>query len=513
MKPILYEETETAFRSNGMGRLTDCISCKVTEERNGQYELELVYPVTGTHYEDLKEERIVACRHDDAGDIQPFRIYRIQRPMNGKVTVNARHISYQLSKVTVLPMAAGNCAEALSAMKENAVGDNPFSFWTDKELVADFSVKQPTSFRSLLGGIQGSILDVYGPGEYEWDRYEVKFHSHRGMDSGVTIRYGKNLTDVKKVTDSSGIWTGVVPYWLGMDNEVETLITLSEKVIWAENKDDYYQRMVIPLDLSSRFQTLPSEEQLRTAANAYIRNNQDTAIPTSIDVSFVNLWQTEEYKDVAPLQKLKLCDTLTIHHPGLGIVNKAKIVSVTYDVLLERYSTMTIGEVRSTLGESIQSVANDTARMDAPSFSAMEQSIRSALDTISGIKGGHIRMITGTNGEPNGFYLMDTKSIDTARNVLRVDQSGFAVSSEGINGSYQIIGTLAGVLYATAIQAGILKVMQGNTEKLYADFSTGALRIIADSFSFADGRTVESIAEEKANAAVAALEERLTQND
>lgn len=209
MKPILYEETETAFRSNGMGRLTDCISCKVTEERNGQYELELVYPVTGTHYEDLKEERIVACRHDDAGDIQPFRIYRIQRPMNGKVTVNARHISYQLSKVTVLPMAAGNCAEALSAMKENAVGDNPFSFWTDKELVADFSVKQPTSFRSLLGGIQGSILDVYGPGEYEWDRYEVKFHSHRGMDSGVTIRYGKNLTDVKKVTDSSGIWTGV----------------------------------------------------------------------------------------------------------------------------------------------------------------------------------------------------------------------------------------------------------------------------------------------------------------
>ena len=166
MKPILYDAAETEFKSNGMGRLSDAISCKVIEERNGQYELEMKYPVTGIHYEDLCEEQIIASRHDDTDDIQPFRIYKITRPMNGQVVVNARHISYQLSKVTVMPMTAESCTGALQAMKENSVGDNPYEFWTDKDVDGRFTISQPVSFRSYLGGTAGSILDVYGTGEY-----------------------------------------------------------------------------------------------------------------------------------------------------------------------------------------------------------------------------------------------------------------------------------------------------------------------------------------------------------
>ena len=231
-------------------------------------------------------------------------------------------------------MTANSCAGALAAMKQNSVGDNPYEFWTDKDVEGNFTISQPVSFRSYLGGTAGSILDVYGTGEYEWDKYLVKFHTHRGSDSGVTIRYGKNLTDVKKVTDSSGIWTGIVPFWHGLDeNESETLITLPEKVVYADTAEDYAYKMVIPVDFSGSFQSVPTEAQLRETAGAYVRNNATSAIPSSIDVSFVNLWQTEEYKNVAPLQRLRLCDTVTIHHRTLGVENKAKIVSVTYDVL------------------------------------------------------------------------------------------------------------------------------------------------------------------------------------
>lgn len=128
MKPILYPAGETEFTSNGLGRLSDTIRCTVTEERNGQYELELTYPVAGLHYGDICEERIIAATHDETGDIQPFRIYKITRPMDGKVTVFARHISYQLSKVVVMPFTAAGCSAALQGLKTKAVGDCPFTF-------------------------------------------------------------------------------------------------------------------------------------------------------------------------------------------------------------------------------------------------------------------------------------------------------------------------------------------------------------------------------------------------
>ena len=128
MKPILYPAGETQFKNNGLGRLSEATKCLVTEERNGQYELEMQYPITGRHYKEIIEERIIAARHDDSDDVQPFRIYKITRPMNGIVTVSARHISYQLSKVAVMPFTAETCAGALGGMIANSVGDCPFTF-------------------------------------------------------------------------------------------------------------------------------------------------------------------------------------------------------------------------------------------------------------------------------------------------------------------------------------------------------------------------------------------------
>ena len=476
MKPILYEADETQFKSNGMGRLSDAISCKVIEERNGQYELEMKYPVTGNHYKDLCEERIIASRHDDTDDIQPFRIYKITRPMNGQVEINARHISYQLSKVTVMPMTANSCAGALAAMKQNSVGDNPYEFWTDKDVEGNFTISQPVSFRSYLGGTAGSILDVYGTGEYEWDKYLVKFHTHRGSDSGVTIRYGKNLTDVKKVTDSSGIWTGIVPFWHGLDeNESETLITLPEKVVYADTAEDYAYKMVIPVDFSGSFQSVPTEAQLRETAGAYVRNNATSAIPSSIDVSFVNLWQTEEYKNVAPLQRLRLCDTVTIHHRTLGVENKAKIVSVTYDVLLERYSTMTIGEVRTSLGEAIQSAVSEANRNDVATLTSMELAIRHATDLLAGILGGHFRLLQNASGQPTGFVVMDTTDTATANKVLRVTSAGVQYSANKYNGSYTTICTLDGKISASAIKTGSLDASLIKTGVLNAALMTSGV--------------------------------------
>ena len=471
MKPILYPAGETEFRNNGLGRLSEATKCLVTEERNGQYELEMQYPITGRHYKEIVEERIIAARHDDSDDIQPFRIYKITRPMNGIVTVSARHISYQLSKVAVMPFAANTCAEALAGMIANSVGDCPFTIWTDKLLQASFSVDVPSSFRSLLGGTSGSILDVYGPGEYEWDKFTVKFHTHRGSNQDVMIRYGKNLTDVKKTTDTSNLWTGILPYWAGTDEaEQAVLVTLPEKVIYSDMAESFVYRMVVPVDLSSAFQEQPTVEQLRSRAQAYVNANAADGIPASIDVSFVALWQTEEYKNWAPLQKLKLCDTVTVYHKGLGIENKAKIVSVTYDVILERYEKMTIGEVKTNLGDSIRQISEEIKK-DVPTSASVSQAISLATNILSGSTGGNIVINTNAKGQPIEILSMNTADIKTATKIIKIDKNGISVSKTGYSGAFTVLldidgkldaAALKGIIDAAQIKSGTLSDKQSN---------------------------------------------------
>lgn len=471
MKPILYPAGETQFKNNGLGRLSEATKCLVTEERNGQYELEMQYPVTGRHYKEIIEERIIAARHDDSDDVQPFRIYKITRPMNGIVTVSARHISYQLSKVAVMPFSAETCAGALGGMITNSVGDCPFTFWTDKLLEAHFHVDVPSSFRSLLGGVSGSILDVYGPGEYEWDKFTVKFHTHRGADQNVMIRYGKNMTDVKKTTDTSNIWTGILPYWAGTDESEQTvLVTLPEKVIYSAYAGDYVYKMVVPVDLSSSFQEQPTVEQLRSRAQSYVAANAADGIPASIDVSFVALWQTEEYKNWAPLQKLKLCDTVTVYHKGLRIENKAKIVAVTYNVILERYEKMTIGEVKTNLGDSIRQISEEIKR-DVPTSASISQAISLATNILSGSTGGNIVINTNAKGQPVEILSMNTADIKTATKIVKIDQNGIAVSSAGYSGAFTVLldmngkfdaAALKGIIDAALVKSGVLSDKQSN---------------------------------------------------
>ena len=99
MKPVLYPSQETAFGSNGLGILTDAASCVITEERNGAFELEMTYPVSGIHYKEIAPRCIILAKPNPVDDPQPFRVYRTTKPMGGLVTIYGEHISYDLAGV------------------------------------------------------------------------------------------------------------------------------------------------------------------------------------------------------------------------------------------------------------------------------------------------------------------------------------------------------------------------------------------------------------------------------
>lgn len=447
MNPILYQAGETAFDTNGIGVLSDAILCEVPQELNGQYELELQYPVDGIHFADISLECCLLAKADPVSELQPFEIYRITKPMNGIVTVYARHIAYNQRGIVVSPFSAESCPAALEAMKAAATTDCPFGYWTDKTTAAKMSVKVPKSIWSLLGGSEGSFLDVYG-GEYEFDRYTVKLHSHRGENRGVSIRYGKNLTSLEQDANCANVYTGVYPYWTNADG---VLVELEEKILYAEG--NYIKQRIMPLDLSEKFESQPTEDQLREKAQQYMKNN-DIGTPTvSWKVEFVQLEQTEEYRGKALLERVLLGDTVSVEFPKMGVSASARAVAVRYDSIHERYKDITLGSVRANIADTIVQQQQAINRVQNPSY--FQNVVDRATNWITS-GNGYMVAIRDSNGNWQEICSLDAPDINSAVKVWRWNNGGLGFSSTGYNGPFKVAITQDGEIVADFITAGTL---------------------------------------------------------
>lgn len=462
MKPILFPSTATEFNTQGLGVLTDAISCTVTEERNGAFELTMQYPDTGVHFAEITDRCIIYAIPSPYRAPQPFRIYRITRPMNGIIMVYAQHITYDLSGVPLNPFTAINAPDALSKLSLNAAVDSPFTFWTDKSTVASFAVSTPSSTRSVLGGSSGSILDVYG-GEYEWDGFTVRLYGHRGYDNGVVISYGKNLTDIEQDRNISNVATGIYPYWTNAEG---ALVTCDPKIVNAPGTYDFTR--VVPVDFSSDFETQPTPAQLQARAEKYAEDNKIGIPKTSITASFVQLEQFPEYEDLALLEKCDLCDTVTIRYPQLGVEAKAEIVKIETDVLLERYNSVEIGDVRTNIADTI--VGQQQEIKQKPSETYLREAVLALTETIIGASGGAVRLLdTNNDGMPDTLYIADDPDPTKARKVWRFNHEGWGASNNGYNGPFSYGATLENGMVADFITAGTLNADLVNIVNLIAD--------------------------------------------
>ena len=477
MIPILFAENQTSFTTNGLGRLADALSCNVKEERNGIFELEMTYPITGVHYADLKETRIILTRTCDGGTPQPFIIYKITRPADGVVTVNAEHISYRLSTMVAMPFTATNAAQAVSRLSANIVGTNPFTFGTDIVKSADYKVELPSAARGLMGGQQGSLLQAYG-GEWEFNGFDCNLKASRGNDNHVTIRYGKNISNIKDDVDMTSVYTGIVPYWTdGTD-----LVILTEKVVMSSHASDYPFDIVKPVDFSSEFQEKPTEAQLRAAATSYVEANEGWKLNHNIDVSFVALWETEQYKNIAPVERVKLCDTVTVIYEPLGVNFQTKVIATNYDVLMDRYNEITLGSQTYQLGSIISTAITES---EERTDSKLERSIDRATKLIQGGLGGHVVFSTNADGEPEEILIMDTDDIETAVNVIRMNLAGIGFSTSGYEGPFSTAWTIDGHFSADFIDTGTLDASLITVEHLSADsIDTGAFTATGTAGSF-----------------------------
>nr|DAZ85038.1 MAG TPA: tail protein [Caudoviricetes sp.] len=363
--PVLYDEEETVFTSFGIGALAKCTYCQVTEERNGAYELVLKYPSKGRMYPELISGMILKVRANETSGLQLFRIYRVTTPLGGIVTVYAAHISYDLSAIAVIPWS-DPCISPINVFHNlfhNTATPCRFSYQTEYDTEKAFSVQKPQSVRACLGGVSGSVLDVWG-GEYEWDNFTVKHHRHRGSETGVVVEYSKNLTSLDHDADASDCYTDLYPYAVMTDEDGnETVVTIPNRLITDGfiNVDSHRRTLIKDFSDQFEFGTTITPDALRTKAEAWLESNPLGRSEAVITVAFEPLRNRPGYSDV--LEHVSLCDVVTIRHAELGIAVKTKVIKTVYDTLAEKYVSVSLGKARQSLISSVNSLELKTAHI------------------------------------------------------------------------------------------------------------------------------------------------------
>lgn len=355
MIPRLLNGSATDFTVAGIS-LTDAISCKVTEERNGVFDLEMVVATTTPYYEELEVGKLIIAKPNHTQSLQAFEIYEITRPILQRVTVRAHHISYRQSFIPVKPFSCTGITETLQGLLTNAMESSPFTFTTDiTNETSTYNQIAPSSMRSRLGGVEGSVLDVFG-GEYLWNNYQTQLLLHRGADNGVELRVAKNITALEQNTNLESVVTGALPYWA---NEDETEFFYGD-IQYNSAVTDYSNHRTVVLDLSEEFESAPTVNQLNQAGQEYV-NQVNLGLPNkNIKVSFIDLADTDEYSG-SPLERINLCDTVSVIYTPLNISYKAKVIKLEFDVLAERTLTVEIGEARSTISKTITDLVGDVS--------------------------------------------------------------------------------------------------------------------------------------------------------
>lgn len=380
MIPVLYEAKETRFRTFGLGEIADAYEVKVTRERNGNYSLYIKYPLDGVFASVFKEEMKIKSDAGRRTKWQTFEINRVLRNSKDHIEIFARHISMRTQDIALKPFVSGASVDAESALgiwKENLVGDDKFDVKSDILTLGSFNweIDKIGNARGALGGVAGSILDVYG-GEYEFDNRTIILRKQMGRKAPTVLEYGRNIVSVEEERLLDGNYTSIYPYvrytpqpkpqeeasgkpHVGEHEQPEEqLVTLPEFILDGQYLDLYAQRRIQMVDLSSHFNDdkgkEPTEEELRKLAQKYLKDNNVGAPKVSIEVDYIDLSQTLDYQDFRVMEEVELCDIVPLYYPKFGITTESeKVVEIVYDVYTDSNHTIKLGTIGQSISKSL----------------------------------------------------------------------------------------------------------------------------------------------------------------
>uniref|UniRef100_UPI003F68D9C1 gp58-like family protein n=1 Tax=Streptococcus pluranimalium TaxID=82348 RepID=UPI003F68D9C1 len=370
MKPVLYPKTEKTYVDFGLGEISDALSVEVIRERNGDYSLYMKYPHDGTFANSLQKEMQLKADAGPRTKWQTFDIVRINKKSTECIEVYAKHISFRLegavlkSEVTLRNADAGT---ALALWKDNLLSDTKFDVASDVTTTGSFAwgIDQVANAREALGGVSGSILDVYG-GEYEFDNQLIRLHKQMGRKAPIVLEYGRNIQEIEVDDDDSENYNSILPFAKVSRQEgeksIDVLTTLPEFYIDGPFIGSYQRRIIKQVDFSSKFDSeknKPTEDKLRSLAKNYVKSNNVGKPKTTIDVKYVDLASTLDYADMQVIEEVELCDILPLYYPQFGITSaNEKVIKTVYDVYNDEYISLTLGTIGQTLRSQLSELTS-----------------------------------------------------------------------------------------------------------------------------------------------------------
>lgn len=338
MIPVLYDAASTSFTSLGLGSLIEAITCEVFQEVNGQYELTMQYPLHGEQFDQLEIGAIIKAKANLADDAQLFRIYRITKPLNGIITVYARHIVYDLSGIPVTSVSGTSLSRTISDLNDSFVVENPFEISAGYTRSGKFENRKPSAAFSIMG----EIANAY-EGEWKYDNFSATLVRTIGESKNAIIAYGKNLTTLEQDNNCANVYTGVYPFFKNGRSYV------TPGVVYANGT--YSTHRILPVDFTEAFESTPTSSELTAAAQSYIADNNIGVPEVSLSVQFVDIANTTDA--IAGMESIALGDTITVVFEKLGVNARARVMSAAFDSLAERYNSVNVGQPKKDIADTI----------------------------------------------------------------------------------------------------------------------------------------------------------------
>lgn len=482
MSEVMIYPSDDLYCSNlGLGVLTGVTSCEVTRTLSNQWECVFSIAINSQHYNEIEFGKKVKIKADEKAGYQQFRIYKITKPdLKGIVKVYCEHVSYELSRLTVKPFEADNqsATTAISAILNNCSSQTHHftgqasTVSGTKNLFSDI----PRTARSWLLASDNSITKLYNC-EIEFNNYIVTAKPQIGVDNGVKITYGKNLSELSDDKNSDTAYNAIYPYAIVDDHYYE----LADKIIFLTNTLPFTEVRCIPVDLSNKFESgaTITDAILRQTALTYAGQARLTKTNQNLKISFVQLWQTKEYETLAALERVGIGDTVYVYYAEYGVDVSARVNKIVYDALNDKYISIELGQARKTITETIaenkidMQAAIDEAQKKQKTIA--QQMIEHQTALISGGLGGYIVNTFNQDGYPDQILIMNTPDVQTATQVLRINKNGIGFS-DSYDGQMHTAWAIDGTFNASYITTGTLDASKITVTNLDAgSITTGSI--------------------------------------
>ena len=453
----LHNSRTKNFNNNGLGILKDCISAKVCEVLNGEFNINITYPVGGYLYPNLVEDNIIVT-DVGYGKRQAFRIKNVSKRLDN-IEVYATHIFYDLNDNLIEDIyPKGQTGETvINYILSHAQYEHNFIGYSNITKTSTARYIRKNLVESLIGEDSNSFINRWG-GEIIRDNYNITMVNKRGIANGMQIRYAKNLTGIEFQIDRTTVGTRIMPK--AFDG-----ILLPEKYIDSPNIDIYPHPIIKIIEYSDLKLATESGEGFASKTELYqaMRERVQEEFKNEIDkptitttVNFVELANTKEYQEYKELEKLNIGDYSTVHVPHLNINVTQRVYKTIYDAILGKFVEFEMGYVKSNyITQIIKSEANMN-EVVLPSI--VEQAAKESTEQVN------YQIEEQVNAALAGYvyktkealYVMDSSSLNGARKIYRWSKLGLTYSDKGMNGPYETVMSQEGEINADFIKSGTI---------------------------------------------------------